>query len=109
MMLASGVFPLTRRGCRYAFSHGHKISSLHLDGAAASCPSYDFDGAKTRRFPESYKKSPKILREFKDLFLIQYCFEFGVYKICEVVGCPDESLLTCTPEEVTGCYATTIT
>ena len=28
------------------FLHGHKISSLHLDGAAASCPSFCFDVAK---------------------------------------------------------------
>lgn len=37
----------TSRGCRYgSLCIGHKISSLHIDGAAASCPSYDFDGAK---------------------------------------------------------------
>ena len=40
----------TSRGCRYgSLCIGHKISSLHIDGAAASCPSYDFDGAKIRK------------------------------------------------------------
>ena len=37
----------TSRGCRYgSLCIGHKISSLHLDGAAASCPSFCFDVAK---------------------------------------------------------------
>ena len=41
----------TSRGCRYgSLCIGHKISSLHLDGAAASCPSYDFDVAKISIF-----------------------------------------------------------
>jgi hypothetical protein len=32
------------------FLHGHKISSLHVDGAAASCPTFDFDIAKINIF-----------------------------------------------------------
>ena len=37
----------TSRGCRnVSLCIGHKISSLHVDGAAASCPSWIFDDAK---------------------------------------------------------------
>ena len=41
----------TSRGCRYgSLCIGHKISSLHVYGAAASCPSYDFDDAKISNY-----------------------------------------------------------
>ena len=46
----------TSRGCRYgSLCIGHKISSLHLDGAAASCPSYDFDDAKISILPPNFQ------------------------------------------------------
>ena len=46
----------TSRGCRYgSLCIGHKISSLHLDGAAASCPSYDFDGANISILPPNFQ------------------------------------------------------
>ena len=40
-----------------------------LMGAAASCPTFDFDGAKISDSPQSCKESLNLLREFKKLAL----------------------------------------
>jgi hypothetical protein len=46
-----GVFPLAHAvAAMFLFALWHKISSLHLDGAAASCPSWIFDDAKISIF-----------------------------------------------------------
>ena len=87
-----GVFPLAHAVAAMLLRNGHKISSLHLDGAAASCPSFGFDGANISILFQTSKLFRGNLRFIAQFRSIRYSYIF--ISLCN--SCTRFVVITCT-------------